>query len=666
MLDKKALRKFAADNPAPAIPQSHGLLHAQQVDYIIRTADKIIGHRRTLVLYVYDRKRAVSGDFTPVWTMFQAGEDYITLARQEDGGTSWREAAFERLDKGYRFTGSCAFYSVQDEQRICDFFHDHDHGGLAALIHVQRAILDRRCQERQHHREKRIIERMHPLHTLPRGLEGWVHRSVMPAYFRCEHTSVKKPMTGVCTSCGKETTIPGVAHNSKLICPHCKRELTVKSAGKMGRHFDRDTVQVIEKIDSTEVVVRIVKVYYNYDREHLAPRESIYENARIFVRRSPDGKVITEPYYYSYSKGTLTHWQPGERPQFFKYSYNFEADVCAHVYCRNLPDTLAGTPWEYCAVAAFYEHGREPMQMTPFLAAHLNHPKLEHLVKVGFFYLASDLAYGRIRDGLLDEAQDRTHRLLGVTSEDVVFLRELGVNESALRIFREYTGTRDRQKLFLWRREHGVDRDAIQCLEHMTPHRFTRYLEQQYPALCTRKNQYGGQHYRDMQAVVSEYRDYLDMCVKLGYDMSNSFILYPKDLQQAHDEVQVRYKTKVDAQLRRDFKAAMWAISGHLDFEQDGMKLLLPATPDDIIAEGHALHHCVGGYVDRVAKKECIILFLRQCEDVDKPFFTVEVRGGKVVQVRGMRNCDATPEVKTFMAQWERRVLRDKVLSNAA
>ena len=240
------------------------------------------------------------------------------------------------------------------------------------------------------------------------------------------------------------------------------------------------------------------------------------------------------------------------------------------------------------------------------------------------------------------------------------------MNESALRIFREYTGTRDRQKLFLWRREHGVDRDAIQCLEHMTPHRFTRYLEQQYPALCTRKNQYGGQHYRDMQAVVSEYRDYLDMCVKLGYDMSNSFILYPKDLQQAHDEVQVRYKTKVDAQLRRDFKAAMWAISGHLDFEQDGMKLLLPATPDDIIAEGHALHHCVGGYVDRVAKKECIILFLRQCEDVDKPFFTVEVRGGKVVQVRGMRNCDATPEVKTFMAQWERRVLRDKVLSNAA
>lgn len=88
------------------------------------------------------------------------------------------------------------------------------------------------------------------------------------------------------------------------------------------------------------------------------------------------------------------------------------------------------------------------------------------------------------------------------------------------------------------------------------------------------------------------------------------------------------------------------------------MKLLLPATPEELAAEGNAPHHCVGGYADRVAKKECIILFLRQCSDLAKPFFTVEVRGGKVVQVRGMKNCPATPEVAAFMARWERQILR--------
>lgn len=83
MLDKKALRKFAADNPAPAIPPWHGLLHAPQVDYIVRTAVKIINRRRTLILYIYSCGKAVTGNLTPVWTMFQAGSDYITLARRK-------------------------------------------------------------------------------------------------------------------------------------------------------------------------------------------------------------------------------------------------------------------------------------------------------------------------------------------------------------------------------------------------------------------------------------------------------------------------------------------------------------------------------------------------------------------------------------------------------
>lgn len=102
----------------------------------------------------------------------------------------------------------------------------------------------------------------------------------------------------------------------------------------------------------------------------------------------------------------------------------------------------------------------------------------------------------------------------------------------------------------------------------------------------------------------------------------------------------------------------MKAISGRLDYEADGMKFLLPATPDDLAAEGNALHHCVGSYADRAARKECVILFLRRCEDLNKPFNTVEVRSREVIQVRGWDNGDPTPEVKKFMGQWERQVLQ--------
>ncbi|MDE7263008.1 MAG: PcfJ domain-containing protein [Oscillospiraceae bacterium] len=655
MLNKRSLRQFAVENPTPAIPPNHGLL-APQVEYIIRTAVRNIGHHRTLVLYVYDRKRAVGGDPAPVWAVFQAGDDYISLARKEDGSIHWREAAFERLGEDYHFTGSCAFYSAQDEQRVCGFFRNHDHGGIAVLVRAQRAILDKRCQERQRQRERQTIRRMCPIHALPRGWQRWAKRSVMPAYFFYDYRKGTKTVPGICSACGENIALTGARHNARAVCPHCKRELTMKAKGRMGRIMDRDTVQFIQRTGPDELVVRIVKIYHIYDQD-TAKRE-FCENARIFVRRGPDGKVTAEPYYYSYGKGALTHWIPGERPVFFKYSYNFEADACGHVYCRNLPGALTGTHWEYCPVTAFYEHFREPMQLWPFLAAHVEHPKLEHLIKVGFFNLASDLAYGRIRDNLLDETQDRTHRLLGVAADDVMFLRGLDVDTAALRIFQQYAGIKDRQQLFLWQREHGVDRDVAQCLERMTPHKLMRYLEQQYPVLRTRKAQYGGQRYRDMQSVASEYRDYLDMCVKLGYDMKNSFVLYPRDLQQAHDTAQRRVKAKADSQLRRDFKEAMRAISGHLDFEAEGMRLLLPATPEELAAEGNALHHYVGSYADRVAKKECIILFLRQCGDLAKPFYTVEIRGMKIAQVRGMSNCPATPEVNAFMDRWEQQVLQ--------
>lgn len=73
--------------------------------------------------------------------------------------------------------------------------------------------------------------------------------------------------------------------------------------------------------------------------------------------------------------------------------------------------------------------------------------------------------------------------------------------------------------------------------------------------------------------------------------------------------------------------------------------------------EGHALHHCIGGYVERVADRKCIILFLRQCSDLQHPYYTIEIQGKRVIQVRGVGNCSATPEVDKFVKAWEQRVL---------
>lgn len=168
-----------------------------------------------------------------------------------------------------------------------------------------------------------------------------------------------------------------------------------------------------------------------------------------------------------------------------------------------------------------------------------------------------------------------------------------------------------------------------------------------------------------MQDLVSEYRDYLEICQKLKYDLKTSFILYTKDLQKSHDKAAHRLKHKADVKTKREFIAAYKDISEQLCFEKDGLKIICPSVPDDVISEGHALHHCVGIYIDRVARKECMILFVRKCCEETKPYYTVEIRGKEVIQVRGVGNCAATPEVQGFIDAFKQQVLQCSV-DNAA
>ena len=153
MLNKRKCQEFA--NPDLKMAWNNGLLHADQIDFIIRTAIKIISHHKTLVLYVYPRLQAVRGDFRPLWAVFQDKNDYITLEEcGEDGSFRWRTAAFENLGKSQEFTRKCAFYSVKDEERVIRYLKSDSGNGIKALTSFQSNILENRRRERRKIREK--------------------------------------------------------------------------------------------------------------------------------------------------------------------------------------------------------------------------------------------------------------------------------------------------------------------------------------------------------------------------------------------------------------------------------------------------------------------------------------------------------------------------------
>ena len=93
-----------------------------------------------------------------------------------------------------------------------------------------------------------------------------------------------------------------------------------------------------------------------------------------------------------------------------------------------------------------------------------------------------------------------------------------------------------------------------------------------------------------------------------------------------------------------------------LNIKGNGLILIVPANSAAIKEEGEALHHCVGTYIERVAKGETAIFFIRREAEPDKPYYTLEWRDNKVIQCRGMNNCSVTDKVKAFVQTFEEKM----------
>ena len=130
-LNKRACRKLA--DPTWKMNLNSGLFCADQLQYIVRSAVRNVDHQRVLILYVYDREQVNVGETRPLWTVFQSREQYITLARREDGAVYWRKAAFDNLSRQPSFRNKCAFYSLNDEKKVMRFCKEDKKTDLLCL-----------------------------------------------------------------------------------------------------------------------------------------------------------------------------------------------------------------------------------------------------------------------------------------------------------------------------------------------------------------------------------------------------------------------------------------------------------------------------------------------------------------------------------------------------
>jgi uncharacterized protein lin1253/lin1744 len=137
-----------------------------------------------------------------------------------------------------------------------------------------------------------------------------------------------------------------------------------------------------------------------------------------------------------------------------------------------------------------------------------------------------------------------------------------------------------------------------------------------------------------------EYRDYQNMLENLGIAFEGDFRILPKNFKQAHDDAVKAYNDMKDEQKRIEFANQLEKLLG-LEQTIGNYTFVLPKKLQELKAEGKALSHCVGSYAGNVARGETVILFVRQKDKVDNPLYTLEIRKGRIIQLRGMKNKDA-------------------------
>ena len=646
-MNKRECRRYA--EPELRFNLNSGVLHAKAIDYIIRTDVKNIDGRRTLLLYMYLRNEAAKGCSKPQYVVFQNKDAYLMLEHLLDGTIKWRTARFENL---FVRKIKLAFYTAADENRVTKFCGITDFDGLSVLAQLQQNLANALEVKRIKARERKIIARMSVLPPLPRDLKGWIHREVLPAYIYYEYRKTTKPLDGFCTACKHEVSVIGAKHQAKGICPRCKKSVTFMSRKKTGSHvIDRDTIQVVQQISATEVVVRTVKAWRRYN-DCRNPDVHVYETSRIFVKSEGTKDCKVEPYYDTFWRGLLTSWKKGDRPVRNQWVTNFNNEQCGHLYVRNLDAALDGTPWKYCQLKPYAIQINEPLEVVPYLRKYIEFTAIEYLFKLGLTELLCEAVYRYSR--ALNTEGKNMREILGVAKEDIPLLQEVNATGKILALVRAFraTGIRFDLDTLRWCQENDVhdDRNLSRILKLMTAHKMIRYIDQQRermnPPYTSR--------------VVSDYRDYLEMGSELGYDFSDEFVLFPRNLSEAHDTASaLNNKRKAEIYNAR-IAGAYQALTEQYGFSNDTYAIIAPKSSAELTAEGHKLHHCVGTYARRIAEGESIVLFLRRTENLDEPFCTLEIKDGEITQKRGNKNCEVTPDVTAFLALWEWQVLHEQ------
>lgn len=147
------------------------------------------------------------------------------------------------------------------------------------------------------------------------------------------------------------------------------------------------------------------------------------------------------------------------------------------------------------------------------------------------------------------------------------------------------------------------------------------------------------QGFKTLNSFMGELRDYLDMCASMDIKPT----LYSSYLKQTHDITSRNYEVKLTEKQAEMFENAYKDFKPFVT-EDKTYSIIRPKNADDVKHEGSELNHCCSSYIGKVLRRNCLIIFLRRTDKLDKPLVTIELSNKAIIQARGNSNRSITEE----------------------
>ena len=142
---------------------------------------------------------------------------------------------------------------------------------------------------------------------------------------------------------------------------------------------------------------------------------------------------------------------------------------------------------------------------------------------------------------------------------------------------------------------------------------------------------------------VASFIDYIKACNFLGLNMNENKNRYPHNFQYWHnvriDEMHTK-QAEIDKEKRKELYDNFSLVANKYETLQRNLKdnfvVIIAKSPSELAHEGDFLHHCVGrmNYDQKFVREESLIFFVRNKEDIQTPFVTLEysLKNHKILQ----------------------------------